>query len=314
MKRRAFAAASVLFALAFGHAPRAHAQESPAKSSTSERADALFEKGKADMSAGRNASACAAFAESQDLDPQEGTLLALGLCREQEGKLLRAFAALRDVSASATRSARDDRLRVARAALARITPKIGRVVVRAPKANACSSLRLDADVLARADVEREVPVEPGSHRVVCVRPSGSEWTSDVAVTAGATAIVVPPEPSSNDIGAPAPRPTETTTPSGGLSPLWGWGFGAAGLVTLGIGGFFGIRAFDKWSDVEDRCEPRACRDRTALDDASDARTAATVSNITLVAGAVLLAAGIYILVAKPGGSAARPTTTALVHF
>ena len=49
-------------------------------------AEALFERGKQLVEQGHTAEACAAFAESQRLDPAGGTLLRLALCHEASGQ------------------------------------------------------------------------------------------------------------------------------------------------------------------------------------------------------------------------------------
>src|SRR5260370_9884027 len=60
-------------------------------------AETLFERGKRLIEQGRTAEACAAFAESERLDPAGGTLLRLALCREAEGKLASAWLAFTEV-------------------------------------------------------------------------------------------------------------------------------------------------------------------------------------------------------------------------
>lgn len=94
-------------------------------------AERLFSQGKAHLEAGRVHEACQALAASQRLDPAEGTALALGLCHEREGALDAARAELAGVVASTQTSGREDRRRVAEAALARVEVRASAVEPRA---------------------------------------------------------------------------------------------------------------------------------------------------------------------------------------
>jgi len=60
-------------------------------------AEALFQEGRALLMAGKAEQACPKLEDSQRLDPATGTLMALALCHEQEGKLASAWAAFADV-------------------------------------------------------------------------------------------------------------------------------------------------------------------------------------------------------------------------
>ena len=86
-------------------APRiALADETPVQ-----RAERLFGEGKSALEAGHYAEACPKLAESQSLDPAAGTLLALGLCHEGEGKTATAWRELRQALEASQRAGRKDR-------------------------------------------------------------------------------------------------------------------------------------------------------------------------------------------------------------
>ena len=78
------------------------------QSSTLEASNARFDDGKL-LKEGKVPEACAAFEESYRLAPRAGTLLNLGLCHEQEGKLVVARRELAEAArwpkARTTRSA-----------------------------------------------------------------------------------------------------------------------------------------------------------------------------------------------------------------
>src|SRR5450755_1649841 len=77
-------------ALSWGTTARAQSDDVVARSNT------LFEDGKRLLAEGKVAEACQKLAESNQLAARGGTLLNLGLCHEQQGKLLAARRELRD--------------------------------------------------------------------------------------------------------------------------------------------------------------------------------------------------------------------------
>jgi hypothetical protein len=95
----------------------------------------------------------------------------------------------------------------------------------------------------------------------------------------------------------------TTVRRAGTHPLtWvGYVTGGAGVIGLGVAGFFGYRAYDTNEDSLGHCSnsnANACTPRgKALRD--DAQRFATVSTVSAIAGSVLLATGITLLVVAP---------------
>ena len=87
-------------------------------------AESLFQAGKRMLAAGKVADACRKFEESQRLDPQGGTLLALGMCHEKEGKLATAWVEYREAGAAAKAANRPDRAAIANKAAAAIEPRL----------------------------------------------------------------------------------------------------------------------------------------------------------------------------------------------
>jgi len=270
----------------------------------STRSDALFEEGKRHLSAGRVAAACAAFTQSLALDPAEGTQLALALCHEQQGDLVRAYTELQAVLMSTSRSGRDDRWRVANAALARVEPRIGRLRVdgRADDTKCAETFRIDGES-TQPRIGGERPLLVGVHKVECDRAEGGKWSAIAEIAAGTVVqLVIPTPPASPERPAPSPG-TEPAQPAAkeSRSP-WPLVIGGAGIAALGVGSYFGLRAFDAWGRVEAACVPSSCVDRSVSTDVANAQSSATVANISFVAGAALLAVGVYLFVARPSSA------------
>jgi hypothetical protein len=166
---------------------------------------------------------------------------------------------------------------------------------------------VDDDVLAPAGMDAELPVTPGEHRIVCDSPSGRTTLKAVSVDAGALRVVevAVDEPPAPPTLAPAPPRGETAEQPSSVRGTVGWVLGGAGVLALGAGALFGLRAFDQWATVERQCDPRACANPSTVDEASRARTSALVSDVGFVAGLALVAVATYIELTTPRPKGAR---------
>lgn len=285
-------------------------------------AEALFEAGRQAATRGDWANACPKFAESERLDPAPGTLLNLADCEEHLGHLAAAWDAWHEAIASLGPG--DDRTAQARKRAAALDARIPRLTVRlAPGAPAGATVHRDAVELGAASLGVALPVDPGAH-VVRVDAPGHEPSSTpvtlaegesraVDVSAGAASAPEPPAPQPAPTAPPPPPPaTEAPPPPAAHPALRTTGFvlGIAGLASLAAGATTGALAFAQKSTVQNHCpDPRGC-DQTGLDAAHSGHTYATVSDVTFIAGGVLLAAGAALVLLNPARPA--PTTGWLV--
>jgi hypothetical protein len=286
-------------------------------SASPEEAERLFESGKKLLAERKLDEACPLLARSQEMDPADGTLLALGLCHEQAGAFVLAFGELSDVLTRAVAAGRDDRQRVARAALARITPRVGRLTIRLNGSSDGVAVTNDGAPVPLPLLGRELAVEPGVHTVELRRGLLVVWSSQLGIAAGNLTVVVVPVPKPADTALPvaATRREEPTTAAPEPDSRWlGWVIGGVGLVAVGAGGIFGVQSFAKWSDVRARCgDPNACVDPGALDDARSADHAATAANVLVTGGLVLVATGLVVLL-WPRSSSATAQGTSRASF
>lgn len=311
----ALAPACCFFAL---HSSLAAAQTSAADKAA---AEALFDQGVRLMKQNSFAEACPKLEESERIDPAVGTLLYLGECYERVGKTASAWASFREAASLATNSSQPDRARVATARAQGLEPKLSRLSVElAPDVS-----KLDGVVVKRGNqrVEASVygvplPVDPAEYRIEVTAPGYEAWSTSVKVEAGGNASVrvpalvkapesVAPPPAapaaavqeSSPSGAPPAKPA----PGSSLSTQQTLGIvlGGVGLVGVGIGSYFGVRAISKNSDAEQHCPRGAlCDDQQGEDLTNKAQSAARASNLAFAIGGGLLAVGavVYLTGAK----------------
>lgn len=108
------------------------------------------------------------------------------------------------------------------------------------------------------------------------------------------------------VPAPIERPEpETPAQPAGASPQApiGWAVGALGLVGIGVGTGFGVAALAKKSDFDAACpDPQRCT-AEGLTLRDEGISAGTVSTVGFVAGGVLAAGGLLLVLTAPSSEA-----------
>jgi hypothetical protein len=79
--------------------------------------------------------------------------------------------------------------------------------------------------------------------------------------------------------------------------------GGAGLVALGVGGFFGARAMSKNDDAEEHCIGARCSNKAGVDLTNEAQSAANLANVFVVGGALLATTGVILYLTAPAPGA-----------
>lgn len=221
--------------------------------------------------------------------------------------------------------------------LAELAPRIPKLVVALDGAKPNEvKLTLDGKNLSSALVGEEQPANPGTHKLVGVR-GGEQTEQSFNLAESQRAQVVlrfrgpAPRPAAPPVVPPpaagTPTPTERPAPDPGSSALppsstsasaKSGGSNAFAIVTLVLGGaglatgtVTGVMAMGKRTDLHNNsaCNGDVCGS-SVRDDVNQFRTLRTVSSIGFIAGGVLTATGIVLLVAggssSQKGEAARP--------
>ena len=287
--------ASALFASS------AHAEDKAA-------AATLFDQGVALMEKKDYPAACAKFKESLAASSGLGTMLYLADCYEQRGLTASAWAQFRQAAALAAEK-KDPREKVARKRVEAVEPKLAYLTIRVKeKALGLAVVRDDATT-SEASWGVPVPVDPGPHTIIAKATGKKTWKSDINVTPQAKLEVMVP-PLENAPVAPPPKDNVSPQPpaddsTGDSQRLIGLVVGGAGVVGLGVGGFFGLRAQSKLdaSNSDNHCRPpNDICDATGLQLRDEAGTAATISTVAFIAGAALVIGGVVLYLTAPKGS------------
>lgn len=215
-------------------------------------AQALFEEGKRLMQQKHFDDACPKLVESQRLDPGGGTLFAIALCHEGQGKLATAWGDFNLAASEARRDHRSDRESAALEHVRALEPRLARarIVVAAP-ADALEVLR-DGKVVGAAEWGTALPVDPGDHTFDARQPGKQSWHTTVAIAGEGKTIDVPvpalvdePKPVVAAVPTPQPAPTapQAAPPPPAPAPqsdgsslrTAGWITGGISLAVAGVG-------------------------------------------------------------------------------
>jgi hypothetical protein len=278
-------------------------------------AETLFQEAKSLIEQGDYASACPKLADSQRADPAGGTVLLLAVCYEKIGKTASAWLKFNEALAMARADRRADREKRAKESLAALEPRLSRLhIAISPDVLALESLTilLDNTPIPNVGAEVRVPMDPGEH-VVRVKAKGfREFVGRVALagegvteTLTVPSLVREPTPPREASPAPSPPPEGTLPPArdgraGHTQRLAGIGLGAVGILSIGFGTWFGVRALDQRDEARSRCpDSDACSDDRGVDASARAVRNARASTLLFAGGVVALGVGTYLAVTAP---------------
>jgi hypothetical protein len=267
------------------------------------QAETLFQEAKELLKTRRYAEACPKLEESLRLDRATGTLIALAICHDGEGKSATAWTEFAEAAVAAQKNGRTDRIEFARERARALSAQLSRLEVRVP-ADVASvpglQIKRDGVVLGTAVWSSSVPVDPGSHTIEASAPGMHPWASTVQVaTRGDQQMVtVPPLEQLEARPVEAPR-RDMAPPSGAAQRTTGWIVGGAGVAALGVGTYFGLRAISKHNQATDRCSPTLCTDPEAVRLNDNAKLSANISTVGVGLGIAGVAIGAILVLTAP---------------
>lgn len=222
------------------------------------RADDLYDQGRGLIAADKILEACAAFEESQQLEPAITTLIALATCRERLGKLATAMELFLEADRQ-TRSASDPKAaqlqKIAQARAASLESRVSRLTISVSTQSKIDQLEIfrDRERLPTEAWNRALPVDGGTYTITARAPGTREWSVQVrlAVAADSKTIDIPdlrtfeagvPRPSVRPGTklAQSPEVSSTIREHGSVLPI---AVGAGSVALLG-----GALAFSLWGD------------------------------------------------------------------
>lgn len=179
------------------------------------------------------------------------------------------------------------------------------------------AVTLDNQAIGAAAFGTPMPVDPGDHVLQATAPDRAPFqtTFHVANGDGDRTLRVPDlaplagEPAAAADG-PAPRPVAAPDQAAhGHAPVirtLGFVTGGVGLAALGVGAFFGFRAFADKDAAEKACGASFCTS-AGNDSKSAMQVDEVVSTVGFIAGAAALGAGVYLVLSSrhPESKAAR---------
>ena len=281
------------------------------------RAERRFHEGEELFESKRYAEACAAFLESQHLEPKLGTLLNVAFCHEQEGKTATAWGEYSAAAAWALQQGRGDREKFAYDRAAELAKRLSRVELDLPAGQAVD-VEVDGHPHTGARLTAMMYLDPGDHTVRVTAAGKKPFVTTMRVPLGPSSqsVQVPTLVDDPPLGSSASTSLGVATTDAeravDVRRTLSFVVGGTGIVGLGIGTYFGVRTLDKKSAATLHCAGKEC-DAQGVSALDDAHSSAMISTVAFGAGVVCFGAGLYLLLTS-GGSVAAPAPSAGVRF
>jgi serine/threonine-protein kinase len=289
-------------------------------------AEAAFEQGQQLMQAGDFRQACLKFEASQKLDQGIGTLLYLADCYEKIGRTASAWATFKEAASMAGAQGQENRQKLATQRARALEPNLVKLTVDVAAGDESIvgfEVRNDGIVIPSAQFATPFPIDPGAHRIEASAPGKKTHTESINAARGQVHVSIPVltdlppnAPPTEGVtpvstgqstsplamtAAPVPATADSTSDHGKTQRTLAYVAGGLGIVGVGLGTYFGIRALANNSSSKDNCtpDPNLCTD-TGYNQRQDALKQARVSTVAFSAGGALLAtAAILYFTAKP---------------
>jgi hypothetical protein len=295
-----------------------------AAQSAGAQAEVLFRQGRDLMAANKLEEACAAFAESQRLEPAITTLLNLAGCREKAGQLATAWGLFLEAERQ-TRSATDTNTKklhdVAADRAKKLEPRVSKLSINVPQNVAVKGLEIlrGSEAVTPAMWSHALPIDGGTHTITARAPGKKAWstqitiaperdvkTVDIVELAADDAVAMPasttnPQPDDRSQPEEPDEPAPTTRRSRVVPII----IGGVGVGLLGGALGFEIMARSTYDDAKAEMTDQGRRDEL-FDSAVTKRYAAQGM---AVAGAVGVGVAVWLFVR--GGDKQDSTSSAL---
>ncbi len=151
-------------------------------------AKALFDRGLADLEAGKYEEACKAIAESQRLDPYPGTLFTLATCEARWGRVATArkrfdeYLTLYVTLTPEQKRRQSKRPEVAKEERDKLSAEIPELTLSLPPgAPAGTVVKRDSTVLTSSVLGVSQPIDPGEYVVSTQAPGGPIWEQRLTI-------------------------------------------------------------------------------------------------------------------------------------
>jgi hypothetical protein len=300
-------AASVTLAIG-AHAAGSARADVPARSGDDvARAEARFHAGEQFFDDKQYEAACAAFEESERLDPQLGTLLNLAFCQERMGKTATAWHEYSVGALWAEERGQHDRAAWALGRAVEVGRRVPIVVLQVPLAATGYTIELDGSAVPPSAWGTPLSVDPGEHvvRISARGHRGQQLALRVPEGPVTEGLTIPTLQVGSEMAVAAwIEPALPPEPSRGTSGRLVFGLAGIGLgvAAVGVGSYFGMRTFAKKDDASPHCVGTEC-DATGVMLQDDAHRSATASTVAFAVGGAALALGTWLaLTAHSSGS------------
>ena len=257
-------------------------------------AELLFREGRALLEREAYAQACPKLEQSHRLDPALGTLLLLAFCHEKIGRTATAYAEYTRGATLAEQAGDSKKAAQSRRWAEALLPRLSTVQLDVDEPASGLRVQLGGSDVDQTQWGTRVVTDPGTQLLRAEAPRCEAYEIQISVPRNGNVVVrVPPlkpTPEGPDPDASPGQPTgfwQSSTP--------GWIAAGVGIVGVGVGSFFGLRAVSRNNDSDDFCNAsNRCSDQgLALRD--QALVDARISTVSMAVGVVGLAAGAVLL-------------------